>query len=173
MRARRDADIDERRAPFTGLSEFPDLSEPEPVTTPGPVGGQPTNGNLGRHRWPERFEALRQRVDRHTTTTGRRPAVYLAPVGTPAEFTGAAAFAQGFFGIAGLDMRTGKTAGFAGADADVACVCAARPDDADAAVEELAAAGARRTYVVGRDPLVPGADAHTALADLLDVLGIE
>ena len=173
VRARRDADIDQRLAPLTGLSEFPDLSEPEPVPTPGPADGRPTNGSLGRHRWPERFEALRQRVDRHATATGRRPAVYLARVGTPAEFTGAATFAQGFFGIAGLDTHTGKTAGFADAGTDIACVCAARPDDAVAAVEELAAAGARRTYVVGRDPLVAGADARAALADLLSLLGID
>ncbi len=175
VRARRDADIDHRRAPLTGLSEFPDLAEPEPVPTPGPAGRHPTNGSLGRHRWPERFETLRQRVDRHAAATGRRPAVYLATVGTPAEFTAAATFAKGFFGIAGLDTDTGTgaAAGFADAGADVACVCAARPDDATSAVEELAAAGARRTYVVGHDPLVAGADAHAALTDLLDVLGVE
>jgi methylmalonyl-CoA mutase len=173
VRARRDADIDRRRAPLTGLSEFPDLSEPEPMPTPWPGGEQATNGSLGRHRWPQRFEALRQRVDRHASTTGHRPAVYLAPIGSPAEFTGAATFAQGFFGIAGLDTHTGKTAGFADAGTDVACVCAARPDDALAAVEELAAAGAHRTYVVGREPLVAGADTHAALADLLNVLGID
>ena len=175
VRARRDADIDHRRAPLTGLSEFPDLSEPEPVPGPDPAAWQPANGSLGRHRWPERFEALRQRVDRHAAATGRRPAVYLATIGTPAEVTPAATFARGFFAIAGLDTDTGTdgTAGFADAGRDVACVCAVRPDDAAAAVEELATAGARRTYVVGRDPLVAGADAHAALADLLDVLGIE
>jgi methylmalonyl-CoA mutase len=175
VRARRDADIDHRRARLTGLSEFPDLSEPVPVPAPGPTAGQPTNGSLGRHRRSERFEALRQRVDKHAIATGRRPAVYLATVGTPAEFTAAATFARGFFAIAGLDTETdtGGTAGLAATGAVVACVCAARPDDATAALDDLTAAGARRTYVVGRDPLVAGADAHAALADLLDLLGVE
>jgi methylmalonyl-CoA mutase len=175
VRNRRDADIDHRRAPLTGLSEFPDLAESQPVPARDHAAGRPTNGSLGRHRWPERFEALRDRVERHATATSRRPAVYLATVGTPAEFTTAATLARGFFGIAGLDADTGTggTAGLASAGTDVACVCAARPDDAAAAVEELTAAGARRTYVVGRDPLVAGADAHAALAELLDVLGIE
>jgi methylmalonyl-CoA mutase len=175
VRNRRDADIDRRRAPLTGLSVFPDLSEPAPVSAPGSAADQPTNGSLGRHRRAERFEALRQRVDRHATATGRRPVVFLATIGTPAEFNAAATFARGLFGIAGLETATGAggPAEFANSGADVACVCAAKPDDAGAAADQLDAAGARRTYVVGRDPLVAGADAYTTLADLLDLLGID
>jgi methylmalonyl-CoA mutase len=175
VRATRDADIDHRRVRLTGLNVFPDGSEPVPASAPGAAAGQPPNDSLGRHRWAERFEALRTRVDRHATATGRRPEVYLATIGTPAEFNAAATFARGYFAIAGLDTATGAggAGGFADAGSDVVCVCAARPDDAAALADELDAAGARRTYVVGRDPLVAGADTHAALADLLDLLGIE
>jgi methylmalonyl-CoA mutase len=173
VRARRDTDVDHRRAPLTGLSAFPDLSEPAPAIAPGPAEGRPTNGSLERHRWPERFESLRERVDRHVVATAHRPTVYLATVGTPAEFNAAATFAKGFFAIAGIESVTGDPSGFADADTGVTCVCASQPDDTGAVVERLALAGAGRTYVVGCDPLVADADAYAALADLLDFLGVD
>ena len=64
-RAARDADVDHRRAPLTGLTEFPDAGEPRP-RRPKPSIRRSDTG-LPRLRWGERFEALRARVDAAAT----------------------------------------------------------------------------------------------------------
>ena len=67
-------DIDTRRAPLTGLSEFPNVAE-----APPPALQVPEAGPLARRRWAEGFEELRGRVERSET----RPTVFLATIGPP------------------------------------------------------------------------------------------
>jgi methylmalonyl-CoA mutase len=170
-RTQRAADVDHRRAPIIGVSGFPNVAERAPSATP------PRDDERVVHRWAEPFETLRERVDA-VASTDRRPAVFLATVGTPATFTRATA-ATNFFGIAGIETPRGPVtddavaivAAFAACGTPVACICAAddiereRGDELRAA---LATAGATRIYSAARLPI----DARAELADLLEHLGI-
>jgi methylmalonyl-CoA mutase len=169
-RTRRDDDVDHRRAPLTGVSEFPNIAEPAPVAapdvTPAPAGG------LERHRWAERFEALRSRVDVHAAAHGR-PTAYLATLGTPADFTARVTFTKNFFEVAGIETIVGPVDGFGVSGARLACVCSSNgvyADQLDGALEALR--GARAVYVAGRDPVVAGGNALAALTAIVDELGV-
>jgi methylmalonyl-CoA mutase len=101
--------------------------------------------------------------------------VYLATLGSPADFTARLTFAKGFFEVAGLATVAGPVGGFAGSTASVACLCSSDARYAEAAqhaVVELEAAGARRVYVAGQGDVVAGADARAALAEVLEVMDI-
>ena len=82
-------------------------------------------------RWAAEIEALRRRVDRVAAETGRRPAVFLATIGTPATFTPRVTFAKNFFEVGGLGTVQGPVtddaaeiaAAFAATGATVACLC--------------------------------------------------
>lgn len=172
-RARRDADVDHRRAPLTGLSEYPNIAEPTPVPRADPA--PPAAGGLARHRWAERFEALRARVDAHAAA-GSRPLVYLATLGAPSDFTARLTFAKNFFEVAGIETVSGPVDGFGASDATVACVCSSNrvyDGELDAAVAALRDAGAVRIHVAGRDPVVAGGDALAALTAIVSDLGVE
>ncbi len=180
-RAARDSDVDRRRLPLTGVSEFPDLTEPPPP--PAAVVSSPGDGSLARHRWSERFEELRGRVDAVNAATGRRPRVFLVTLGPLAEHTVRATFARNLFAVAGIDALTGPPAEFARAGTTVACLCGtdfAYRESAIDSIAVLAAAGVTRIYVAGRpdgalDGVVAihaGCDAYAVLADLLDHMGI-
>ncbi len=95
-REARRRDIDTRRAPLTGLTEFPNIDEPPP---PG--------DDQHPFRWAAEIEALRRRVDRVAAATGQRPAVFLATIGTPATFTPRVTFARNFFEVGGLGTLAG------------------------------------------------------------------
>lgn len=174
VRARRDADVDHRRAPLTGLSEFPDAAagiRPAPVV----MVPSPADGSLGRHRWGERFEALRRRVDEHAARTGARPLVYLATLGGPGDHTARATFAKNLVEVAGVAAATGPVEGFAASGARVAVVCSSNAvyaAEADGAIAALTAAGATRVYVAGREPVVAGGDALATLTGLVELLGV-
>ncbi len=172
-RSRRDADIDHRRAPLTGLSEFPNIAEPPPPAAP--VENPPASGGLARHRWAERFEALRSRVDAHAAA-GDRPRIYLATLGTPADFTARMTFAKNFFEVAGIETLTGPVDGFAASGASTVCACSSNAvyeTELDDAVAALTAAGATTVYVAGRDPVVAGGDALAALTSVAAQLGVQ
>lgn len=168
-RERRDADVDHRRAPLTGLSEFPNIGEPLPASIDHSAG--PVAGGLERHRWAERFETLRERV----AAASPRPRIYLATLGTPADFTARVTFTKNFFEVAGIETVTGPVDGYAASGAAAACACSSNPvyaAELDAAVDALTSAGATRVYVAGRDPVVAGGDALAALASVAAQLGI-
>ena len=175
VRARRDGDIDHRRAPLTGLSEYPNTDE-SPPAPPVPAAAR-DDRSLPAHRWSERFETLRARVDDHISAGNARPRVYLATLGAPADFTARLSLAANFYGIAGLATVHGPVAGFASSRATVACVCSSDAVyDGNGAVEEavaaLTSAGATRVDVAGRGALVGGGDARAALAAILEELQI-
>ena len=191
VREQRRVDINRRKTPITGVTEFPNIAEPVPAvvraTTP------PTGDDLGGPRWVEHVEVLRGRVDA-AAATGNRPSVFLATIGPPAAFTARAMFAKGFFEVAGIATRSGPVsddpAEIATAfGSGVACVCSSDVIYAErgvAVAAALAAAGATRVYLAGKPkdvlesltaagvthPISAGADVFDALTDLVDHLEI-
>jgi methylmalonyl-CoA mutase len=109
-RAARQASIAKRRDVLTGASEFPNLHEaraavlkakPRPAT---PYGKQTIKFNaLTPMRLAEPFEALRDMSDHLLARKGARPKVFLANLGTPADFTARATFAKSFFETGGIE----------------------------------------------------------------------
>ena len=85
----------------------------------------PNKRRAGRHRaalprirLAEPFEALRDASDQLLAETGARPKIFLATLGTPAEFTPRASFAKNFFetgGIEAVSELRGRHAGLAAA----------------------------------------------------------
>jgi len=198
VRAKREADINRRRAPITGVTEFPNVAEPTPAVVRAsapPDGDDFATRNLGGPRWVEHLENLRSRVDA-AAAGGSRPAVFLATVGTPAAFTTRAMFAKNFFEVAGIETRSGPVtsdpaeiaAAFAADGASVACICSndATYADTGAAVAGALAAGAGRIYLAGKPKdlvealtaagvthtISAGADVFAALSDLVEFLGV-
>ena len=168
-REARQRDVDTRRAPLTGLTEFPDAGEPTP-----PAVTAATAGPLAPHRWAEDFEALRRRVDA-VAADADRPAVYLATIGPPAVFTPRITFARNVFEVAGLRTVAGPVtddpatiaAAFRDSGLTVACLCSSDPVYGEQAVpvaQALLDAGARAVYIAGRP--------KAALADLA-AIGVE
>ncbi len=175
-RAARQRDIDTRRAPLTGLTQFPDVTEPAPPPVP----------DRGTHRWSEDFEALRRRVD----AVSPRPSVFLATIGPAPVFTPRVTFAKNVVEIAGLLTTPGPVSedpaeiaeAFAASGATVACLCSSDKLYGElgiAVAEALNAAGARVVYVAGRPKGLPdlrtihaGIDMRATLAELLDLLQV-
>ncbi|MFK3979366.1 methylmalonyl-CoA mutase family protein [Micromonospora sp. NPDC050397] len=185
---RRTDNIDHRRDPITGVSEFPLLDEVRPERPPAPA---PPTGGLPRHRYAERFETLRDRSDAHTTATGTTPTVFLATLGPIAAHTGRASFAANLFATGGVATTRGGAgtdpteiaAAFTASGATVACVCGtdkAYGTLAEPVAAALAAAGARRVWVAGRPAgydhvdsyLYTGCDAVRVLETTLRDLGV-
>jgi methylmalonyl-CoA mutase len=166
-RAAHEAAVAHRRDVLTGTSDFPDLAEaPVEVLDVAPLPPSPRSATtafapLPRIRLAEPFEQLRDASDRQLAQTGARPKVFLANLGTLAEFTARATFAKNFFeagGIAaatsdGFASRDTMVAAFKSSGARLACLCSADEvyarEAADAA-RALKAAGAGHIYLAGR-----------------------
>ena len=125
-------------------------------------------------RLAQPFEALRDASDRYLAATGARPRIFLANLGTQADFTARATFAKNFFAAGGIeavgsedaatDANTQNTqaqpnldalvSAFKQSGAALACLCASdkvyESESATAAAAALKAAGARHIYLVGR-----------------------
>ena len=105
---------------------------------------------------------------------GNRPAVFLATLGTPAQFTARATFAKNLFEAAGIRTIAGPPTEFAGSGTIVACLCssdAVYGEHAEAAAADLRSAGAERIYVAGRKLGIEGVDEEVGVgSDILDVL---
>lgn len=164
-----------RRRPLTGLSEFPNIAEnaPDFATTPVVESG-PLFEPLRLRRLAEDFEAQRRRADVHTSTTGRRPRVFLATLGTPADHTARLTFAKNLFEVAGIETVPGEVHEFGASGTAVVCLCSSDPiykDRAADAVTALRAAGATRVYLAGRRLEVAGVDEEVGMgSDVLDVV---
>jgi len=107
------------------------------------------------------FEALRDKSDTRLKSTGARVKIFLANLGTPADFTARATFAKSFFetgGIEALDTQgfsdpAALAAAFKASGAAVACLCSSGKvyaAQAGAAAKALQAAGATHIYLAGR-----------------------
>jgi methylmalonyl-CoA mutase len=137
---------------------------------------------LRRLRLAEPFEALRDRGD----AARARPKVYLATIGSAAEFTPRATFAKNFFEAGGIEAVAGASFGASGARIAVLCSSdTLYKEKAAETARALKAAGARAVYLAGRggeleialktagvdDFIYVGCDAAAVLAAAHDRLG--
>jgi methylmalonyl-CoA mutase len=167
-RAVRETNIAKRRDVLTGASEFPNLHEADvavlearPVELPPYGEAKIKFDKLPPMRLAAPFEALRDKSDASLKSTGARPKIFLANLGTAADFTARAAFAKSFFetgGIEALDTEgfadpAGLAADFKASGAALACLCSSDKvyaGHAVAAAQALQAAGAKHIYLAGR-----------------------
>jgi methylmalonyl-CoA mutase len=167
-RAVREANIARRKEVLTGATEFPNLHEAHvAVLDAKPIELAPYGEAKSRFdalppmRLAAPFEALRDRSDKFLKDRGARPKVFLANLGTAADFTARATFAKSFFetgGIEALDSEgftepAALAAAFKTSGAALACVCSSDKvyaQQAVAAAKALQAAGARHIYLAGR-----------------------
>ncbi|MFH0302505.1 methylmalonyl-CoA mutase family protein [Bradyrhizobium sp. 31Argb] len=167
-RAAREANIAKRRDVLTGASEFPNLHEADATVLEAKPVGLPPYGEakfkfdaLSPMRLAEPFEALRDKSDAKLKASGARPKIFLANLGTPADFTARATFAKSFFetgGIEAVDNQgfsdpTALADAFKASGATIVCLCSSDKvyaEHAAAAAKALQAAGARHIYLAGR-----------------------
>src|ERR1700754_985405 len=109
-RAAREANIAKRRDVLTGASEFPNLREADiavldarPILLPSYGEAKYKFDPLTPMRLAAPFEALRDKSDAILKKTGKRPSVFLANLGTAADFTARATFAKSFFETGGIE----------------------------------------------------------------------
>jgi len=167
-RKAREANIARRRDVLTGASEFPNLHEADatvldlqPIALPPPGEPKYTFDALAPMRLAAPFEALRDISDAALKARGTRPSVFLANLGSPADFTARATFAKSFFeagGIQAIDTEgfadpAKLAAAFKTSGAALACLCSSDKvyaEHAEAAAKALQMAGARHIYLAGR-----------------------
>jgi methylmalonyl-CoA mutase len=167
-RAAREANIAKRRDVLTGASEFPNLHERDvdvldvkPIVLPSYGEAKYKFDPLPPMRLAAPFEALRDKSDAMLKKTGKRPKVFLANLGSAADFTARATFAKSFFEAGGIEAVENEgfadpaslAAAFKASGAALACLCStdkAYGSHAVAAAEALRAAGARHIYLAGR-----------------------
>ncbi|MFF2199987.1 methylmalonyl-CoA mutase family protein [Streptomyces sp. NPDC058145] len=167
--AERSKKLAKRREPITGVSEFPLLGEKPVKRQPAP---EPPSGGLPRVRRDEAFEALRARSDAHLAATGSRPRIFLAALGSAAEYTARSTFAANLFQAGGIEPVTEGAFEDSGATEAVLCSTdALYAEQAGQAAESLRAAGARHVFLAGRPAEHPGVDSYVfAGCDAIDVL---
>ncbi|EHR59595.1 methylmalonyl-CoA mutase family protein [Saccharomonospora cyanea] len=184
-----------RRDALTGVSEFPLLEErafdraPRPEVTAG--------GGLPRVRHAQDYERLRDRSDAHLAEHGSRPKVFLATLGSPAEYTARATFAANLFLAGGIEPVNPGVAGastdelvqaFRDSSTPVACVCGTDTAYTEHAAEVAGAlreAGATTVLLAGKPAegetggsngisgyVHRGCDVLAVLTDTLDTLGV-
>jgi methylmalonyl-CoA mutase len=167
-RAAREANIARRKEVLTGASEFPNLAEAQvAVLEAKPVALAPHGeakfkfDALSPMRLAEPFERLRDRSDEILKTKGARPKVFLANLGTPADFTARATFAKSFFEVGGIEAAGSEgfadpaalSVAFKASGALLACICSSAKvyaEQAESAAKALQAAGAKHIYLAGR-----------------------
>jgi methylmalonyl-CoA mutase len=130
------------------------------------AGGEPAKVTpLAIHPYAAAYEELRLACDAHLEATGRRPRVFLANLGTPAEFIGRSTFAMNFFQAGGFEEINpdgfadpqAAVAAFRASGANVAVICstdAKYETLAEPTAQALKAAGARSVVLAGN----PGAN---------------
>jgi methylmalonyl-CoA mutase len=167
VRTERQKAIARRIDILTGTNEFPNIHGDTPsVLHVAPVAlakdgeASAIAAPLKSIRLAEPFERLRDASDGIRDETGKRPGIFLANLGTQAEFTMPATFAKNFFEAGGIEAVTNN--GFASLDemvaalkasgAPLACLCSS-----DEVYARQAAAAARalaphvkHLYLAGR-----------------------
>ena len=167
-RTMREQDIAKRKEVLTGATEFPNLHEAHvAVLDAKPVELAPYGeakfkfDALLPMRLAAPFEALRDRSDQILKARGARPKIFLANLGTPAEFTARATFAKSFFETGGIEAidspgfadPAALSAAFKTSGARLACLCSSDKvyaGQAVAAAKALQSAGAKHIYLAGR-----------------------
>jgi methylmalonyl-CoA mutase len=162
VRAEREAAIARRKDTLTGTSDYPLISEaPASVLDVAPLSAFKPSSKitfpaLPRIRLAESFEQLRDASDRVLKKTGARPKVFLANIGTVANFTARATFAKNFFEAGGIEVVTND--GFNSHDemiaackasgAKLACLCSSDNVYEKSAVDAAKALKAAGTNIV-------------------------
>jgi methylmalonyl-CoA mutase len=167
-RSIREANIARRKEVLTGASEFPNLHEAavavldaKPVALASYGEARITFDALPPMRLAAPFEKLRDKSDEILKKTGVRPKVFLANLGTPADFTARATFAKSFFETGGIEAV--DTEGFTdpavladafkASGAALACLCSSDKvyaGQAVAAAKAVQATGVKHIYLAGR-----------------------
>ena len=166
VRAERQKAAARRKDTLTGTSDFPDLNEKPAATldvapvVPPKESAVVTIEPLPSIRLAEPFEALRDASDRALAKTGARPKVFLANLGSLAEFTARATFAKNFYEAGGIEAlgndgfkdQAEMIAAFKASGAKLACLCSSDTvyaEQAADAAKALTAAGAT-VHLAGR-----------------------
>ena len=168
MRAAHEANIARRKDVLTGASEFPNLAEAQvAVLDAKPVELAPDAEAKFRFealppmRLAVPFERLRDRSDTILKTRGERPKIFLANLGTAADFTARATYARSFFETGGIEAidsggfadPAALAAAFKASGAELICLCSSDKvyaEQAAGAAKALQAQGARHIYLAGR-----------------------
>jgi methylmalonyl-CoA mutase len=167
-RKAREANVARRKDVLTGASEFPNLHEAnvavedvKPITFAPDSRAGVTFEAMGAKRLAEPFERLRDRSDQSLKEKGRRPRVFLANLGTAADFTARATFAKSFFETGGIEAIDSEgfadpaalAAAYTSSGAPLVCLCSADriyAQQASEAARALQSAGAKHIYLAGR-----------------------
>jgi methylmalonyl-CoA mutase len=184
-RAAREINIAKRRDVLTGASEFPNLKEADiavldarPVVLPPYGEAKYKFDELAPMRLAASFEALRDKSDAILKKTGKRPRVFLANLGTAADFTARSTFAKSFFEAGGIEAIDNEgffvfaelVQAFKASGADIACLCSSdkvyEGKAADAA-KALQAAGAKHIYLAARPGEQEGALRGAGVGDFI------
>ncbi len=180
VRARRERSAATRKAPITGVSEFPDLAEKPVPREPLPPTTERTG--LPLHRPAAPYEELRDRSDAVLAETGVRPRAFLATLGPLAAYTARAGFTRNLLQAGGIEpVDAGPTesaddvvVAYREAATPVAVLCSADDLYAERGAQTAAAlreAGATTVLLAGKAE-VPGVDAvFAAGGDALATLG--
>ena len=184
-RTAREASIARRKEVLTGASEFPNLHETAvAVEDATPIALAPYGearikfDALTPLRLAEPFERLRDQSDDRLKRTGARPKVFLANLGTAADFTARAAFARSFFETGGIEAVDSEgfsdpaplAAAFKASGAALVCLCSSDKiytGQAVGAAKALHAAGARHIYLAGRPGEQEAALRDAAVGDFI------
>jgi methylmalonyl-CoA mutase len=168
VRAARDANLAKRKEVLTGASEFPNLYEAAasvleatPVTLPPDGEAKVRFDALAPIRLAQPFETLRDTSDKILEKSGARPKIFLANIGSAADFTARATFAKSFFETGGIEAVDSEgftdpaalAAAFKASGASLACLCSSDKvyaAQAEPAAKALHGAGARHIYLAGR-----------------------
>jgi len=165
VRAEHEAAIARRKDTLTGTSDYPQISEapasvldvaPLPAFTPS---NKITFPALPRIRLAEPFEQLRDASDRALAKNGQRPKVFLANLGSVAEFTARATFAKNFFEAGGIEAMTNDgfksqdemIAAYKASGAKLACLCSS-----DETYEKSGAGAATALKAAGANVILAG-----------------
>ena len=143
--------IARRKDQLTGTSEFPNVHE-KPVDVLKPARAFKADRFFPATRLAQEFEALRDRAD----ALASRPKIFLATLGSVADYTARAMFAKNFFEAGGFEAVLHEDgdllSAFAASGAQLACLCstdALYAEQGAAAVQALAAK-AKKIYLAGR-----------------------
>ncbi|PCI63053.1 MAG: methylmalonyl-CoA mutase [Kordiimonadales bacterium] len=172
--AGRRANIAKRKEALTGISEFPNIDE-APLKNIGAMPAQnsvlkdagDTLPALPFHRSSEEFEKLRALSDEYVAKGKDRPSIFVANIGSAADFTARSSFAKNFFeaggikaviGVGGEDeVALGQEFKQSGATIAVICSSDKQYEGYGTAVAAaLSGAGAKHIYLAGKPPNTKG-----------------
>lgn len=171
--AKRAEDVAKRKAPLTGVSEFPILEQAPVEVLDVPAIAGPDNEALkiadadltvtplDVHRLGEAYEALRDAADAHLAATGKRPEIFSACLGKIAKHTARSTWIQNLMAAGGIvatqqpgfETAAETAAAFKASGAALAIIASSDDVYAEMAVDAakaLKSAGAQKVLLAGR-----------------------